>query len=225
MKKCLLAILILGLYINGTAQTDCKVLIPAIADSYKGGCRNGLADGTGEAFGADQYNGEFKKGLPDGTGTYIWQSGEKYEGEWKKGLRNGTGVFTMIYMGRDSVLAGEWKNDTYVGQKEPPPYVVKYRNSIGRVTCMRIGNTPEYIKFKFSRSGESSTVQIRDLMMTGSSGSESTTGNFLGFEHVDFPFEGRVRFTAPNAFNTAMLSCELRFVINQPGAWTVTIYY
>jgi hypothetical protein len=207
------------------AQTDCKVLIPAIADYYEGGCRKGLADGTGEAFGADQYRGGFSKGLPDGIGTYIWQSGAKYEGEWKKGLRDGQGTYIFNFMGRDSVLTGIWKADQYVGEKEVPPYVIKYRNGIGRVTCMRVGGNPEYIRYKFSRSGESSTAQISDLLLTGSSGNESTTGNFLGFEDVKFPFEGKVRFTAPNAFNTAMISGELRFVINQPGAWTVTIFY
>jgi hypothetical protein len=47
----------------------------------------------------------------------------------------------------------------------------------------------------------------------------------IGFEHVDFPFEGRVTFRAPNAFHAALLNCDVRFVINKPGAWTVTIYY
>jgi hypothetical protein len=47
----------------------------------------------------------------------------------------------------------------------------------------------------------------------------------VGYENIDFPFEGRVKFTAPNAFNTALLDCELRFVINEPGAWTLTVFY
>lgn len=36
---------------------------------------------------------------------------------------------------------------------------------------------------------------------------------------------GKVKFDAPNALHTATISYELRYVINQPGAWTVTIYY
>jgi len=209
--------------ING--QDNCKVLIPKIGDFYKGSCKNGLANGKGEAFGVDQYSGDFKKGYPDGNGTYIWQSGDKYEGDWKRGLRDGKGTLTVNYLGRDSVLAGVWKHDNYLGKELLPPYEIKYRTGIGRVTCMKTGNTPLYIKYKFSRSGESSIGNISGLLLTGNSGSESMTNDFTGFEHVSFPFEGKIKFTAPNAFNTASLSCEVRFVINQPGAWLVTIFY
>jgi len=208
------------------AQNTCKVLLPRIGDSYKGDCKQGLADGTGEAFGVDQYRGEFRKGLPEGMGTYIWQAGEKYEGQWKKGLRDGKGTYTIKYMGRDSVQAGLWKNDVFTGEEKLPPYVIQYKNNIGRVTCMKLGSTPEYVKFKFTRSGESSSVLVvSNLMTSGSSGSESLTNNMVGYENVTFPFEGRVKFTAPNAFNTALLDCELRFLINEPGAWTVNIFY
>ncbi len=207
------------------AQNTCKVLLPRIGDSYTGECKDGLANGTGEAYGVDQYRGEFRKGLPDGMGTYIWQTGEKYEGQWKKGLRDGKGTYTTQYMGRDSLQTGIWKNNVFAGQEKLPPYVIQYRNNLGRVTCMKMGNTPQYIKFKFTRSGESSTVLISNLMTSGSSGSESLTNDMVGYENIDFPFEGRIKFTAPNAFNTALLDCELRFLINEPGAWTVTIFY
>lgn len=207
------------------AQNTCKVLLPRIGDSYTGECKDGLANGTGEAYGVDQYRGDFRKGLPDGMGTYIWQTGDKYEGQWKKGLRDGKGTYTTQYMGRDSLQTGIWKNDVFAGAEVLPPYVIKYRNNLGRVTCMKMGNTPHYVKFKFSRSGESSTVLISNLMTSGSSGSESLTNDMVGYENIDFPFEGRLKFTAPNAFNTALLDCELRFLINEPGAWTLTIFY
>lgn len=229
MKKLLLLITILVVPISiGSiyAQNTCKVLLPRIGDSYTGECKQGLADGTGDAFGVDQYKGEFRKGLPDGSGTYIWQTGEKYEGQWKKGLRDGKGTYTIKYMGRDSLQVGMWKNDVFTGAEELPSYVIKYKSNLGRVTIMKMGNTPQYVKFKFTRSGESSiALAVSNLMTTGSSGSESLTNNMVGYENIDFPFEGRVKFTAPNAFNTAMLDCELRYLINEPGAWTVTIFY
>lgn len=206
-------------------QQECKVLKPRIADYYSGPCVKGLAHGTGEAFGIDQYRGDFIKGLPDGIGTYIWQSGDRYDGEWKEGLRHGRGVMTFITAGDDSIQAGSWKRDLYVGEDPSPRYSVLYRQGVGRVTCVRMGISRNYVGIKFTRSGESSAGTISDLMLTGSSGSEYISDTFIGFENVHYPFEGRVRFTAPNAFYSAMLDCEVRYVINQPGAWTVTIYY
>ena len=229
MKKLvlLMTMIVAPIFIGSIhAQSTCKVLLPRIGDSYTGECKDGLANGTGEAFGIDQYRGDFRKGLPEGMGTYIWQTGEKYEGQWKKGLREGKGTYTIKYMGRDSLQTGLWKNDIFAGEEKLPAYSIQYKNNVGRVTFMKMGNTPNYVKFKFSRSGESSIVLVvSNLMTSGSSGSESLTNNMVGYENIDFPFEGRVKFTAPNAFNTALLDCELRFVINEPGAWTLTVFY
>lgn len=228
MKKSwfILAPVIMSLTANAIyAQTDCKVLNPRIGDSYNGSCKNGLADGKGEALGVDQYNGEFKKGLPEGKGTYIWQSGEKYEGSWKKGLKDGEGKYTFKYEGRDSILTGIWKEDIYVGAKTVAPYVVQYLSGISRVSCIRAGEVP-YVNYKFSRSGgKAEENDIMNLTFQGSTGQESVQTNFVGFEQVTFPFEGKVRFEAPNTLNTATVNYELRLLINQPGSWTVTINF
>ena len=217
-------ILAISLFVSViNAQNDCKVLMPAIGDSYTGSCKQGLADGLGEAFGIDRYKGKFKKGFPNGVGTYIWQSGDTYQGEWKKGRRDGDGKFTFKFKGRDSVLAGVWKEDKYLGERVLAPYVIEYQNGIGRVTCMKVGDRP-YVKFKFSRNGEELN-NISNLLMQGSSGSESGTVSFTGFEQVTFPFKGKVIFNAPNTFQTATISCELRLIINEPGSWIVTMFY
>ena len=227
MKKVLifLAVVCLTLLTTGVyAQETCKVLLPQISGSYTGSCKNGLADGKGEAFGTDQYKGEFKKGLPDGQGVYIWQTGEKYDGSWKKGLKDGQGSYTFKSAGKDTVMAGIWKEDKYIGEKAVAPYVILYKNSISRVTCIKSGDLPNYVVYKFSRAGGSAD-DINELMLTGSTGDESISSNFIGFEQVTFPFEGKIKFIAPNALRTAMMSCELRYQINEPGAWTVTIFY
>jgi len=218
---CFASLIVMPVY----PQNPCNVLAPKISDFYSGECKKGLAHGIGEAFGVDQYRGDFRKGLPQGIGTYIWHTGDRYEGSWEKGLRHGYGIFTMNYMGRDSILSGVWKKDRFIGEETLHDYDILYRNGVGRVTCTRMGKTPTYIKLKFTRSGEASSGVITDLLLTGSSGSESITDTMIGFEHVDFPFEGRVTFSAPNAFHSALLSCDVRFVIHKPGAWTVTIYY
>ena len=207
------------------SQTNCKVLLPSISDSYTGSCKQGLADGKGEAFGVDQYKGDFKKGLPNGKGTYIWQSGSKYEGSWKNGMRDGDGKYSFKSDGRDSVLAGIWREDRYVGIKAVAPYVVQYLSGISRVSCIRAGEVP-YVKYKFSRSGgKAEENDIKNLTFQGSTGQESVQTDFVGFEQVIFPFEGKVRFEAPNTLNTTTVNCELRLLINQPGSWTVTIYF
>lgn len=219
------AVMVLSLMSNTImAQGTCKVLMPNIAESYTGDCKGGLADGKGEAMGVDQYNGEFKKGLPEGKGVYIWQSGEKYEGSWKKGMREGNGSYTFKSDGKETVMTGIWKDDKYVGEKAVAPYVVLFKNSITRASFVKSGNMPNYVVYKFSRAGGSAN-DINELMLTGSSGDESISSNFIGFEQVTFPFEGKIKFIAPNALRTAMMSCELRYQINEPGAWTITIYY
>ena len=200
------------------AQDECNVLLQRIGVSYTGSCKKGLADGQGEAIGLDHYIGEFKKGYPHGFGTYKWQTGELYEGEWQRGLRHGQGIYTFRYMDRDSTIAGIWKDDKYVGVDEIIPYEIEYRNGIGRVSVVRTGDRP-YVRYVFSRGN------ISNLILQGSSGSENIVTSFTGFDQVTFPFKGTIKFNAPNAWMTAMLTCELRLTINQPGAWVVTISY
>ncbi len=203
------------------AQDGCKVLLPRIATSYTGPCKKGLADGMGEAVGADRYKGEFKKGYPDGKGTYIWQNGETYIGEWSKGLRSGEGTYTFKYMDRDSIVAGQWRDDKFIGAVALAPYVIEYRNGVGRISCIRTGDRP-YVKYVFSRP------DLYNMILQGSSGQENISYNssgFTGFEQVTFPFKGNVKFDAPSALMTTVLKCELRLTINQPGAWVVNISY
>jgi hypothetical protein len=206
-----------------SAQTGCKVLVPVLEGIYSGDCKAGLADGIGEALGEDYYKGEFVKGYPEGEGTYLWKSGAKYSGEWKKGMRNGKGRYEYTYKEKDLVQEGEWKNDKFIGTKAPQPYVIEYLNGIGRVTCIKVGDRP-YIKYRFARAG-AETSSLDGLLMQSSSGSEKTSPEFTGYEQVEFPFWGKLTFSAPNAWYSAMIDCEVRLTINQPGAWIVTISY
>ena len=206
------------------AQSECKVLLPGIAGTYTGECKKGLADGEGVAIGTDSYRGSFRKGLPDGEGTYTWATGEVYRGQWKKGMREGKGTFTFRITERDSVQEGYWKEDHYLGSELIAPYKVNYRLGVTRTSFFSQGGPDSFVSFKFSRSG-SSSYSIGGLLMQGSSGTESVTTAFTGFQNVSFPFEGKVQFKAPNILNTVINNYEVRFTINQPGEWVVTIYY
>lgn len=220
MKKeiFLTTILILFQFSSLLAQSECKVLLKAISGNYAGDCRNGLAEGSGRATGEDFYKGDFIKGLPDGKGIYTWKNGAIYDGEWKKGQRDGYGIYSYKYQYNDSTLEGEWKNDRYLGRKAPAPYIIEYRYGIGRVSCIRTGDRP-YVRYVFSRGG------VINLMLQGSSGTENLIPTFTGFEQVTFPFKGILTFEAPNDWMTAMLDCELRLTINQPGAWIINISF
>ena len=206
------------------AQYDCRVLLAGIAGTYTGECKKGLADGEGVAIGNDIYRGTFKKGLPEGEGTYIWDTGEVYRGQWKRGMRDGYGTFQFRINENDTIQPGYWKEDVFIGSQKVTPYVVLHRIGIPRTSFFKQGSDEKRISFKFSRSGGAS-FNMEGLMMQGSSGSESVTTAFTGFINIIFPFEGKVQFRAPNIPNTVINNYELRFVINEPGDWVVTIYY
>jgi hypothetical protein len=64
------------------AQAPCRVLDPTLAGTYQGGCKDGLAEGAGEAKGTAFYRGEFRAGRKHGTGTYVSPAGDTYTGRW-----------------------------------------------------------------------------------------------------------------------------------------------
>lgn len=91
----------------------CKVLDPELNARYVGGCRNGLANGKGQAYGTSTYVGGFKEGMKDGYGVKIWPWGDRYEGEFKNDRRNGKGTYTWGTGTRwaGERYEGEYKND------------------------------------------------------------------------------------------------------------------
>ena len=123
---------------------QCMVLDPELQGSYAGGCRDGLAEGPGNARGIAEYRGEFHAGRKhgkgvkswpegdryegdfvddqkEGFGTYIWSTrgssaGERYTGAYRADRRNGFGTYTWP---NGDVYAGPWANDQIVGALTP----------------------------------------------------------------------------------------------------------
>lgn len=127
LSRGVLLAMIVFLSFQTFAQETCKVLMPSIAGKYQGDCKKGNANGIGKAEGVDLYEGQFKDGLPSGTGTYLWKNGDSYEGSWSNGKRDGEGKMTYKKKGNaDSVVAGIWKKDSYIG-KNLKPYKVYSR--------------------------------------------------------------------------------------------------
>jgi len=128
----------------GQALAKCVVHDPELQGSYSGGCKDGLAEGYGEATGAaqykggikagrkhgkgmktwpsvDRYEGDFIEDRKEGVGIYIWGrrsawAGEKYSGDYRNDQRHGFGVYE--WPGGDR-YAGPWENDVITGQATP----------------------------------------------------------------------------------------------------------
>ena len=76
---------------------------------YKGGNKDGLADGFGTMFFSSgaEYVGYFKKDKYHGKGKYTYKNGDKYEGEYKNDKRDGFGIFNIK---NGDKFVGNYKN-------------------------------------------------------------------------------------------------------------------
>lgn len=118
--KNLAAIVVLScgkLYAQDSAK-PCQVKMVNIMGSYSGDCKNGYANGKGEAKGADRYIGLFKNGLPNGKGTYYYGDSLYYTGNFQDGVKEGKGEIHDLRNGTaDSLIKGYWSADEYRGKK------------------------------------------------------------------------------------------------------------
>jgi len=98
------AALLCALAAPSYAQPDCRVLDAELQLAYSGGCKDGLAEGSGEARGTAHYRGEFKAGRKHGKGVKTWPNGDRYEGDFVDDRREGTGMYVW---GRSSAWSGQ----------------------------------------------------------------------------------------------------------------------
>jgi len=95
---------------------ECKVELKNLSGTYVGECKNGFADGKGEAIGAQRYVGIFKYGLPNGKGIYYYNKTTYYTGNFQDGLKEGKGETHYLRDGMpDSIVKGYWSGDEYRG--------------------------------------------------------------------------------------------------------------
>ncbi len=94
-------------------QTGCRVLDPELAGSYQGECRDGLAEGYGEAKGTAEYRGDFRAGRKHGKGVKTWPSGDRYEGKFVDDRKQGAGKYTWNPHGASAgeSYSGDYLND------------------------------------------------------------------------------------------------------------------
>lgn len=206
----------------GYSQEKCKVLSPAISDTYEGKCKGGFANGKGIAVGTDRYDGQFSKGLPHGVGTYSWANGNSYSGEWAEGMRNGEGKFTMHVNGKDSVQYGIWRKDIYVGPKPQSP-VVTYKTSVDRYNIKRTNSPLNRVLVDIYQNG-SRNKGISNFRMSSSSGQDIEISQSVGYDNVVFPVAIKISYTTMNKLKSAPYMVIFEFEIYEPGNWTVELY-
>ena len=204
------------------AQENCKVLKPEIAASYNGKCKNGLANGTGIAVGTDRYEGQFSKGLPEGKGTYKWATGESYTGYWIAGKRDGEGEYTFFYNGKDSTIYGTWVNDNFQGPLSKKPFVMS-KTGVDRYLIVKNGEIKNRVLINIYQNGVRNTG-ISNLMLSSSSGYDTSIGLSIGYDEVSFPVKLKVTYTTWNKLKTGTYYVEFECEIFEPGDWKIDLH-
>ena len=220
---------------------DCKALLEEINKSYKGECKNGLANGTGEASGElYTFNGEFKKGVPDGEGTLKMKDGSVFKGVWKKGMIWGYGELTDK---NGTVKTGYWKGNIsgfiYVGTDKG--YLIGYKvldsERMDNATVNFVKSTEALDKLNINIF-ENHVRQITNFeIMEMTSGVIYQVVNNSGrlkaeLIKVTYPVTVRIRYILPYGTQDTKLPAGvdnlnsprlLRFTIVEPGLWDVSI--
>jgi len=202
-------------------QAACKAYLYSEIAAYEGECKDGLAHGTGSTTGEEYYEGSFKKGKPHGQGTLFYKNGDSFKGYWRKGLKNGKGQFFMKREGRaDSVLAGYWTDDKYVGDgPQKTPFRVLQQLNVNRSRSEMIDEIDQQVELRIQRTGR--PLEVTNLIFRGSSGISYQRGNGQGLTSVEFPFTANVSMFAVTITGNSFAPIEFSFEITKPGNWIV----
>ena len=219
--KTKLVLVILMLPFSLLAQQKCKVLLAELDSVYVGKCKNGLAHGSGEAWGKFHYKGKFAEGLPQGEGRAEYPDGTVYVGTWKAGLREGKGTVYFKENGKEVQRTWIWEKDERVKEVVPPPYRVITQRNVSRMRVYTQGGENQVWFYPNSMGGVSTDFQ--DMQLSGTSGRESKFSPKYGFEDVTFPFKGSIRCKAWNKLRTTQYEILVEVEITEKGNWIIEI--
>lgn len=225
------------------AQRDmdaCKVTSKNLVGQYTGGCKDGLADGKGEARGIDHYVGSFKKGMPNGSGTMYYGENEFFTGKFLDGLKEGRGEKHFLRKGMpDSVVKGFWSADEFRGNTYT---TYKFNTTIlfDHIEITPSDNSGNSVTFEIATTSGSpngvpnhansagfnsgSVLTIRDLLSPTSSiikaGSQfaSAYKSSITYELTGFPCKLLGTFSNGETFELELYKSanwKLRFFLNQ----------
>jgi len=205
--------------ILASSQPVCKVLLPGIDSAYAGKCKNGLANGSGEAWGRFHYKGKFAVGYPDGEGRADYPDGTFYIGNWEKGVRQGKGSIFIIDNGKTIERAGIWENDILEKVILPPSYKVITQRNLNRLKVYKQGGGNNVWFYPNSTGGLATDVQ--EFQLAGNTGQMVVFTPKIGFEDVLFPFTGSIKYKAWNKLRTQQFEIFVEIEISEPGSWIV----
>ncbi|MEW5845818.1 MAG: hypothetical protein AB1777_06065 [Bacteroidota bacterium] len=203
-------------------ESNCKVLLPEISETYNGKCKKGLAHGKGIAHGTDTYEGKFKDGLPHGFGTYTWANGDRYEGYFFKGKKHGKGTFKGKINGKDSTITGIWKEGAFDHKIIPPKYQIINARNVQRYTFTKTGSGNRLL-FAFIQNGTPNNY-ISNLQIVCDTGTPFKLGEKYGFENILYPVTCKINYQTPNALRTVWYDVTFEFTINESGEWTINLF-
>ncbi|MDH5365761.1 MAG: hypothetical protein OEW67_02175 [Cyclobacteriaceae bacterium] len=220
-KYILIGICFIYIIPSFSQDKNCKVIKIGIEETYEGECKRGLANGNGKATGElGTYVGLFKKGMPNGLGKLTYSNDHYYEGKWKYGKKHGEGV--LVYPA-DSTVRGFWEEDVYIGEY-PSPYKIVSQYGSAKISIRKVNDTGDNIEIIFIRNGMKTQQDVVQLMTQNSSG-VLQEGQFLGFQNVVYPFDGRIECQVKNLMHTSNNIISLVYKIYEKGKWQVVINY
>jgi hypothetical protein len=111
----LILVVPLGFPVSAYAQS-CKVVDPELQTRYSGTCKDGLAEGVGEAGGVAVYRGTFRAGMKNGYGIKIWPWGDRYQGEFANDVFDGYGHY--IWNSSGSSMSEEYRGQFRAGRRD-----------------------------------------------------------------------------------------------------------
>ncbi len=166
----------------------CKVNVTALAGTYVGECKQGWAQGKGEAKGIQRYVGSFKFGLPDGKGTYYYNDHEYFIGNFQDGIKEGKGEMHYQQGGKaDSIVKGYWSADEYRG-KNYKTYNIAQIPFFDRVEVEPTDGTGNTLTIEITtttgspRDGQGYVLEVADLLAMDGSFIRKVTSNSSNFK-------------------------------------------
>ena len=107
-------------------------------------------------------------------------------------------------------------------ERKPSAANITMKRDVNRATISQRSEEGNQVEIVIMNSGIT-LRNVEDMQMIGSSGSPMSSSTYMGFDNVNFPFEGNNRFKAPNKLGTVVYDREVRFKVNEPGQWTLRI--
>lgn len=220
-KINIVLVLFLGVIVCYSQEktNDCKVLIHAISQNYKGACLNNLAEGKGEAKGKDKYIGFFHEGLPEGKGKYTFGNGNVFEGNFKMGKKEGEGKFIFSIAGKKMVQKGFWQNDEYVGVTNPKEtFILTSNSNLSSYNFKKNDDGVNKLRITLYSSGIKFVPRYYEF--NTSSGSKSPNLKEVEISDFNLPFHCEILYTLKQGGNI----CNFSFDITKPGNYELEIF-